>query len=391
MASKWETELKVALDAVRAASRICRDVQSKIAADVFEKEDRSPVTVADFASQAAICRLICDAFQSDPIIGEEESGALRREENGPFLERVLEELRAIGVEASGEQACDWIDRGCEKNYAPRFWTLDPIDGTKGFLRQEQYAVSLALIIEGRIEVALLGCPNLTVDAAGVTLSHSDGRGQGEGSSPLSRELEKQPSPRPSPGRPGEGEPQRQHSPRTPGAIFYAVRGGGSWVVPLDDTTVAPARVHCSHLADPIEARFCESVESSHTSTSLSSRVAEALGIHREPIRMDSQAKYAIVARGEAEIYMRLPAKYGYKEKIWDHAGGVLVVEEAGGLVSDVEGRPLEFNLGYELLNNRGIIAANRELHPKVIAALEEIYKTFPAPQGPLPRPGWSPS
>jgi 3'(2'), 5'-bisphosphate nucleotidase len=365
MASKWESELKVALDAVRAASRICRDVQSKIAADVFEKEDRSPVTVADFASQAAICRLIGDAFKSDLIIGEEESGTLRRAENGPFLDRVLEELRAIGVEATGEQACDWIDRGCEKKYAPRFWTLDPIDGTKGFLRQEQYAVSLALLIDGRIEVALLGCPNLTVDAGRYfgTLSHSDGRGQGEGSL----------------------------SSGTPGAIFYAVRGGGSWVAPLDDSSVAPTAVHCSHLADPVEARFCESVETSHTSTSLSSRVANALGMHRTPLRMDSQAKYAIVARGEAEIYMRLPAKYGYKEKIWDHAGGVLVVEEAGGLVSDVEGRPLEFNHGYELVNNRGIIAANRELHPKVIAALDEIYKTFPAPQGPLPAPGWTPT
>ncbi len=358
---RWKSELTVALDAVRAASRICRDVQSKIAADVFEKEDRSPVTVADFASQAAICRLIGDAFPRDPIIGEEESGALRREENGPFLERVIEELRAIGVEATGEQACDWIDRGCEKKYAPRFWTLDPIDGTKGFLRQEQYAVSLALIIDGRIEVALLGCPNLTATAGGglETLSHSDGRGQGEGSST--------------------------------GAIFHATRGGGAWVVPLDDLTATPTAVHCSHLADPIEARFCESVESSHTSTSLSSRVAEALGIHRAPLRMDSQAKYAIVARGDAEIYMRLPAKYGYKEKIWDHAGGVLVVEEAGGIVSDVMGRPLEFNHGYELLANRGIVAANRELHGRVIAALDEIYKTFPAPQGPLPAPGWKPT
>jgi 3'(2'), 5'-bisphosphate nucleotidase len=272
-----------------------------------------------------------------------------------FLDRVLEELRAIGVEATGEQACDWIDRGCEKKYAPRFWTLDPIDGTKGFLRQEQYAVSLALIIEGRIEMALLGCPNLTADADLKTLSHSNGRGPGEGSS---------------------------------GAVFYALRGGGAWVVPLDDTTAPPARVHCSHLADPVEARFCESVESSHTSTGLSARVAEALGIHRAPLRMDSQAKYAIVARGDAEIYMRLPAKYGYKEKIWDHAGGVLLVEEAGGCVSDVMGRPLEFNHGYELLANRGVIAANRELHSRVIAALSEIYKTFPEPQGPLPEPGW---
>jgi 3'(2'), 5'-bisphosphate nucleotidase len=393
MASKWEAELTVALDAVRAASRICRDVQSKIAADVFEKEDRSPVTVADFASQAAICRLIGAAFPHDPIIGEEESGALRREGNRPFLDRVLEELRAIGVEATGEQACDWIDRGCEKKFAPRFWTLDPIDGTKGFLRQEQYAVSLALLIEGRIEVALLGCPNLSVDADLKTLSHSDGlrraqssrRGQGEGPLPPPDSSERQPSPRPSPIGMGEGEIGPT------GAVFYALRGGGAWVVPIDDTNASPTRVHCSHLTDPIEARFCESVESSHTSTSLSARVAAALGIHRAPLRMDSQAKYAIVARGDAEIYMRLPAKYGYKEKIWDHAGGVLLVEEAGGRVSDVMGRPLEFNHGYELLANRGVIAANAELHSRVIATLTEIYKTFPEPQGPLPAPGWTPS
>jgi 3'(2'), 5'-bisphosphate nucleotidase len=186
---------------------------------------------------------------------------------------------------------------------------------------------------------------------------------------------------------GEGEDQASPT----GAIFYATRGGGAWVVPLDDAKAAPARVHCSHQANAAEARFCESVEHTHTSTSLSGRVANALGIARPPLRMDSQAKYAIVARGDAEIYMRLPAKYGYKEKIWDHAGGVLLVEEAGGRVSDVMGRPLEFNHGYELLANRGIIAANRELHSRVIAALDEIYKTFPAPQGPLPEPGWTPS
>ncbi len=186
------------------------------------------------------------------------------------------------------------------------------------------------------------------------------------------------------GGPGEGEC------KSTGAIFYALRGGGAWAVPLDDPTAKPVAVHCSRQANPVEARFCESVESSHTSTGLSSRVAEALGMQLPPLRMDSQAKYAVVARGEAEVYMRLPAKYGYKEKIWDHAGGVLLVEEAGGTVSDVMGRPLEFNHGYELLANRGIIAANRELHGQVIAALDEIYKTFPATQGPLPAPGWKP-
>src|SRR4051794_40836647 len=126
MTASYDNERQVALAAVRAAARVCRSVQAKITPDVLEKHDRSPVTVADFASQAAICRALGGAFPRDPIIGEEESGTLRREENGPFLDRVLEELREIGIVASGEQACDWIDRGCQKQHASRFWTLDPI-------------------------------------------------------------------------------------------------------------------------------------------------------------------------------------------------------------------------------------------------------------------------
>lgn len=40
------------------------------------------------------------------------------------------------------------------------WTLDPIDGTKGFLRGEQYAVCLALIVDSVVELGVIGCPNL---------------------------------------------------------------------------------------------------------------------------------------------------------------------------------------------------------------------------------------
>jgi 3'(2'), 5'-bisphosphate nucleotidase len=338
MASRYDTELAVALDAVRAAARVCRSVQAKITPDVLQKDDRSPVTVADFASQAVICRAIGKAFPNDPIIGEEESGTLRREENAPFLDRVLMELRDVGIETCGKEACGWIDRASQKTYVPRFWTLDPIDGTKGFLRKEQYAISVALVVDGQIQVALLGCPNLMCEAGGTQT----------------------------------------------GALLYAVRGQGSWAVSLEGDG-PPRPVHASQESDPTQARFCESVEANHTAQGLSAKVAAALGMTREPQRLDSQAKYAVVARGEAEIYLRLPAKYGYKEKIWDHAGGVLIVEEAGGRVSDVMGKPLEFNHGFELLANRGIVAANCQLHPRVIAALEEIYAKFPSPQG-IPAP-----
>lgn len=43
------------------------------------------------------------------------------------------------------------------------WTIDPIDGTKGFLRGEQYAVCLALIVDSQVQVGVIGCPNLPYD------------------------------------------------------------------------------------------------------------------------------------------------------------------------------------------------------------------------------------
>lgn len=54
------------------------------------------------------------------------------------------------------------------------WTLDPIDGTKGFLRGEQYAVCLALIIDSVVELGVIGCPNLPNSS-----SRSSGDGGGE--------------------------------------------------------------------------------------------------------------------------------------------------------------------------------------------------------------------
>ena len=91
------------------------------------------------------------------------------------------------------------------------------------------------------------------------------------------------------------------------------------------------------------ARFCESVESGHTAHDTAATIADLLHITQPPVRLDSQAKYAVVARGDADIYMRLPTRPNYQEKIWDHAGGTLLVEEAGGRVTDINGKPLDWS------------------------------------------------
>lgn len=319
----YERELKVALDAVRVASQICRNVQSAMGADSLEKKDKSPVTIADYASQATICKSLRDSFPGELIVGEEDAGDLRKPDNQEFRERTLEEIRRVGVKATAEQMLSWIDAGDHDGTADRYWTLDPIDGTKGFLRKEQFAISLALLIQKRIEVAVLACPNLPV-------SRADGQ---------------------------------------TGVLFYAVRDNGAWMVPLDDLAAVPQSVQTSAVERPARARMCESVESGHSAHDQSAQILDRLGIMSTPVRMDSQAKYGAVARGDAELYIRLPTRPGYEEKIWDHAGGVLVVEEAGGRVTDLDGQSLDFTVGKTLKNNRGVLVTNGRLHAVALAAI----------------------
>lgn len=324
--SDFNRELQVALSAVRRASLVCRSVQQEIGAEAIEKKDRSPVTIADFASQAIVCRTLKDEFPDDPIIGEEDSAELQSADGEQYLPQIQAALSAAGHPARPDAIFESIDFGGSHEYAPRFWTIDPIDGTKGFLRKEQYAVSLALAIEGTLQIGLLGCPNL---------------------------------------------PLRAESAEPIGAIFYAVRGQGAFALPLDDETAEPVRIRVSEASDPPLMRLCESVESGHSSHSDSAELAAALGIGGEPRRLDSQAKYVVVARGEAEVYLRLPTRPGYREKIWDHGGGVVVVEEAGGRVTDVCGNPLDFSRGFQLENNRGVVVSNGPLHDAILAQLEK--------------------
>jgi 3'(2'), 5'-bisphosphate nucleotidase len=325
LAGQYDVERRVALDAVREAALLCQAVQGELASAALEKKDRSPVTVADFGSQALICRALGEAFPDDLVIAEEGSAILRLAENAPILQRVIEHVGRYVMDCDEDGVCGWIDRGAHREYADRFWTLDPIDGTKGFLRGEQYAVALALIEEGQVVLGAMACPNL--------------------------------------------ESARGSSER--GVAFVAVRGEGAVVVPLTgEGPETPIRV--SQTTDAARSRFCESIESAHSAHGDSAKVADMLGVTLEPVRLDSQAKYAMVARGEADIYMRLPTRQDYREKIWDHAAGAIVVTEAGGQVSDIAGRPLEFRHGSELIRNRGIIVTNQHMHDAVVRAIASL-------------------
>ncbi len=320
---------EVALQAIQSAAAVCRAIQNDLVAPLAkEKADRSPVTVADYASQAVICRLLSQSLPEIPVVAEETSSDLRAE--GPMLAQVTRFVGLAMPQTSPEEVCDWIELG---NAAPagRFWTLDPIDGTAGFLRREQYAIALALIEDGQVQLGFLACPNLPADL---------------------------------------DDPQAEI-----GMLYLAARGQGAFGLPIAGRQANRVRVNQDDQGAGI--RFVESVESGHADHETHQRIASVLGITSRPVRLDSQAKYAVVARGDASIYLRLPSPSSpdYRERIWDHAAGAVVVEEAGGRVTDASGKDLDFGQGRKLVRNRGVVVSNGRLHAAILAALESVRPT----------------
>lgn len=317
----YTQEKEVAIAAVMAAAKLCEEVRRHIP-PAMEKSDKSPVTVADYGSQAIICKALGEAFPQDSIVGEEDAAELRQPEMADNLAKITQYVQGVIPGATSEQVTTWIDRGNGK-VGSRYWTLDPIDGTKGFLRQDQYAIALALVEDGEIKVGVLGCPAIELET---------------------------------------GET---------GALYVAVRGEGAARMPLSGGELTPIRVVPAN--DTANLRFVESVEASHGDQSRQNAVAQAVGITAPSVRVDSQTKYGIVASGQAALYLRLPSPKSpdYRENIWDHAAGAIVVEEAGGKVTDMYGKPLDFATGTKMIDNRGIVVTNGVIHDTVLAALQE--------------------
>ncbi|MGB3201622.1 MAG: inositol monophosphatase family protein, partial [Nodosilinea sp.] len=251
----YEQEKQTAIAAVIQAAQLCERVRQGLVPQAIEKNDKSPVTIADYGAQAIICKALSAAFPHDPVVGEEDTTDLRQPEATSVLAAVTDQVQQLVPGATDANILSWIDHG-NGTVAPRYWTLDPIDGTKGFLRGDQYAIALALVVDGDIKVGVLGCP---------FLSFGD----------------------------------------ETGLLFVAVRGEGATMVPLAGGDPQPLKV--AEAGDRDRVRLVESVESGHGDLSQQGQVAQAVGITTASLRMDSQAKYAAVAAGQAALYLRLPS------------------------------------------------------------------------------------
>ncbi|KAK5653331.1 hypothetical protein OQA88_9022 [Cercophora sp. LCS_1] len=351
MTSLYARELEIAQLAVQRASILTKRVFHEKTKGTISKSDASPVTIGDFGAQALIIAALQRHFPTDEIVAEEEASTLRSDDalaeqiwdfvRDTKLDDVASELLLGGGIESKDKMLEVIDLGNSKGgNMGRIWAIDPIDGTKGFLRGGQYAVCLALMVDGDVKVGVLGCPNLPVDDsaeldAGIGSNASDEEGRG--------------------------------------VVFSAVLGQGATSRPLGTGALAEGKkIRMKEVNDLSAATFCESVESGHSNQGGAAEIAKKLNITRPSVRMDSQAKYGSIARGAGDIYLRLPTSKTYQEKIWDHAAGDLIVREAGGQVTDTTGNRLDFSVGRTLAANKGVVAAPAAVHGQVLKAVQEV-------------------
>lgn len=70
-------------------------------------------------------------------------------------------------------------------------------------------------------------------------------------------------------------------------------------------------MRAADVPDLADAVFMESYESRHSDHGVSRAIAEALGFRQAPLRMDSQAKYGLLAGGQGHLFQRFPHE-GYR-------------------------------------------------------------------------------
>lgn len=207
------------------------------------------------------------------IVAEEDVQTLSKKDCTGLLESVVSTVNECIAEADkyglerpkkplgSREVLEAISK-CNSTGGPKgkFWVLDPVDGTLGFVRGDQYAVALALIEDGQVTLGVLGCPNYPMNKQWLNYQQRYYR--------LMSKL--------TPPTPGSWDK---------GCVLYAQGGTGkAWMQPLVDVygqleLHSSARlIRVSSVDDPALATFCEPVEKANSSHSFTAGLAETVGM-----------------------------------------------------------------------------------------------------------------
>ncbi|MBC7813512.1 MAG: hypothetical protein H7175_20305 [Burkholderiales bacterium] len=322
------TDFAPILEAVRQSASLCRVVQqTQIVSGA--KVGAEPVTIADYGTQAILCRAISRAFPDDAVIAEEQSAQFTRLFSSEQRAHVAGLVSvALGETVSEADLVRWLDHGQDRK-AARTWIIDPIDGTSSFQKLKRYTIAIGFTVDGRAVEGILGAP---------------------------------------------GHPSGDDL----GALFYtADEGRSAYAEPLGGGQARQIRI--SDTFDLGALTLVQSPGASRGEQDTAGQVRRAAGISvlsyiEWP---DSQNKYLTLATGDADLLMYVAYGPSMNFKVWDHAAGVALVEAAGGVVTDLDGSPIDFGQGNTLSGNAGIIAANPYIHGQVLQAVQSVQGITP--------------
>ncbi|OAL48707.1 carbohydrate phosphatase [Pyrenochaeta sp. DS3sAY3a] len=378
--SPYHGELALALRVVHRASVLTKSVLRSLKNDVSAetKADDSPVTIADFAAQAILISVLHAVYPEDAFLGEESADALRSNEalasrvwhlvqqakdaaaalasqkSDMQHERNLDAELPLAFPACKEDMFELIDCGGkgEVTGRGRVWVMDPVDGTATFMRGQQYAVCLCLLVDGEEKVGVIGCPNLAFDVdstLGQTRIHEDHVDDAGN-----------------------------------GVVLSAVKGQGTFVRKMSESGLGEPRLVDLRPLAPKPLSQLNFVEATIGKTSLSQTehhaVATSLGTSWPgTVVWSQQMKYIALTLGATDVMLRIPKTRDRFTCVWDHAGGHLLFIEAGGKVLDFDGRPIDFAQGRLIRGERnwGMVAALPAVYEQVAQAVGQVLERRP--------------
>ncbi|GIK27779.1 MAG: hypothetical protein DWB44_10815 [Chloroflexi bacterium] len=310
--------------AARQAAALCSTVQKRHFVTSQKADNDGPVTIADYGAQALIANAIKLHFPGDAVLAEESGeqfvGLVPPEQRAKVVALIGE---VLGHRVSESDVVSWLDYGKDIQ-ADRTWVIDPIDGTKGFIAMRHYAIAIGVLRGGQAVGGVMACPG-----------------------------------------------------------YPAYNGGGALLWTENDTCMigpisgfSGRQVRVSAIQDVQRVRVLESVEKSHAGFERMLRARMLAGLDAAPVeRLDSMEKYARIAAGDAELYLRLPnLKSTRAHSTWDHAAGAALVRAAGGLATDIDGSPLDFSSGRTMARTRGMIVSNGRIHAQMIEGVRALLE-----------------
>ncbi|HEX6126237.1 MAG TPA: 3'(2'),5'-bisphosphate nucleotidase CysQ [Pyrinomonadaceae bacterium] len=249
------------------------------------------------------------------IIAEEKLGIDNFAEPVTVADRASSRIIVDGLKASfpGDFVLseEEADAPCKRTNTGRVWITDPIDGTWGFIKKDG---DFAV----QIGLAVDGEP-----AVGVVYLPAHDR------------------------------------------LYYASRGGGSFV---EKEGHSPLRLRSSNNTDFSEMKLA--VSRNHRSPKIS-RIIQEFGLKREIQRGSVGLKVGLVAEAVCDLYIHLSPR----TKFWDTCGPQVILEEAGGRLTDLFGQRIRYDI-VDVQNHGGIVAANGAAHEQIIAKLGPLLDEF---------------